>query len=83
MIFAVPVSNVEVTVVLASRVTLQVFKPVQSPDHPAKVVPAAGAAVNTTCFPLAKVAAQVPGQLIPAGLLVTEPVPVPVLCTVS
>jgi hypothetical protein len=32
---------------------------------------------------LAKLAAQVFGQLIPVGLLVTVPVPVPALCTVS
>jgi hypothetical protein len=32
---------------------------------------------------LGKSAVQVPGQSIPAGLLVTVPVPVPVLCTVT
>jgi hypothetical protein len=74
---------VGVTVVLASTVRLHVPIPVQRPDHPAKVTPAAGSAVNTTCFPLAKLALQVPGQLIPAGLLVTVPTPVPALCTVS
>jgi hypothetical protein len=80
---AVPAWNVGVTVVLASRVSAQVPLPVQRPDHPAKVVPAAGAAVNTTCVPLGKSAEQVPGQSIPAGLLVTVPVPVPVLCTAT
>lgn len=83
MIFAVPASNSGVTVVLASMVRSHVPKPVQRPDHPAKVVPAAGTAVNTTFFPLEKPAVQVCGQLIPEGLLVTVPVPVPALCTVS
>jgi hypothetical protein len=46
-------------------------------------VPAAATGVNTTGVPLAKVAEQVCGQLIPAGLLVTFPAPVPALCTVS
>jgi len=55
---------------------------VHRPDHPAKVVPVAGAAVNTTFDALVKLAAHVPGQLIPAGLLVTVPVPVPASCTV-
>jgi hypothetical protein len=55
---------------------------VQLPDHPAKVVPDSGAAVNTTAVPLGKLALQLPGQLIPAGLLVTVPVPVPALFTV-
>jgi len=77
VIFAVPVSKVGVTVVLPSRVRLQFPIPVQRPDHPAKVVPPAGTAVNTTCVPFSKPAAQVPGQSIPAGLLVTVPEPVP------
>jgi hypothetical protein len=56
---------------------------VQAPDHPAKVSPELGVAVNTTAAPLEKLAVQVPGQLIPAGLLVTVPAPVPALFTVS
>jgi hypothetical protein len=46
-------------------------------------VPAAGAAVNTTAVPLVKLAVQSCGQSIPAGALVTVPVPVPALVTVS
>jgi hypothetical protein len=80
---AVPTENVGVTVVLASRVTVQVPLPVQVPDHPEKVVPVEGTAVNTTLAPLVKSAVQVPGQSIPAGLLVTVPEPLPVLSTVS
>jgi hypothetical protein len=81
--FAVPFSNVGVTVVLASSVNRHVPVPVHRPDHPAKVAPASGAAVNTTAVPLGKPAVQLPGQSIPAGVLVTVPAPVPALVTVS
>jgi hypothetical protein len=50
-----------------------------APLHPAKVVPAAGVAVSVTSVPLLNEAEQVPPQLIPAGLLVTVPLPLPVL----
>jgi hypothetical protein len=72
-----------VTAVLAAIVRLQFVKPVQAPDHPANVLPEAAVDVNTTAAPLEKLAVQVPGQLIPAGLLVTVPPPVPALTTVS
>src|SRR5579871_3960032 len=53
------------------------------PVHPPKPKPAAGVAVSVTCgFPV-KLAEQVPGQLIPAGLLVIVPVPAPATFTVS
>jgi len=48
-----------------------------------KVEPAAGAAVRVTVVPLVKLAEQVAPQLMPAGALVTVPVPVPALETVS
>ena len=80
---AVPSSNVDVTVVLPAKVMSHVFRPVHGPDHPANVVPASGVAVNSTAVPLAKVAVQVCGQLIPAGELVTVPLPVPTSFTVS
>jgi len=58
--------------------TVQVVAvPVQAPDQPVKLEPAAGAAVSVTDVPLLKLAEQVLPQLIPAGLLVTVPVPVP------
>ena len=74
--------NVAVTLVLALTVTVQVAVPVQAPDQPAKVEPEEGVAVRVTEVPLLKVAAQVEPQLIPAGVLVTVPVPVPAGVTV-
>src|SRR5579863_1658883 len=58
-------------------VTVQVPAPVQAPLQPAKVEPAFGVAVNVTLVPEEKFAAQVAGQLIPAGLLITVPAPLP------
>src|SRR5437016_3604331 len=76
--------NVAVTVVAAETVTMQGPVPAQPPPvQPAKEEPAAGAAVRVTAVPLGKLAAQVAPQLMPAGALVTVPVPVPALETVS
>jgi hypothetical protein len=75
--------NVAVTDAAAVTVTLQVSVPVQAPAQPAKVEFAFGAAVSATTAPLVKLALHVAPQLIPAGLLVTVPAPVPALCTVS
>jgi len=76
--------NVAVTVVAALRVTVQAPGPEQPPPlQPLKVEPAAGAAVSVTAVPLAKLAAQVAPQVMPAGLLVTVPAPVPALETAS
>src|SRR3989441_11410917 len=70
--------KVAVTVVAAESVTVQAPVPEQPPPlQPAKVEPAAGAAVSVTAVPLAKLAAQGAPQLIPAGGLVTVPLPVP------
>src|SRR5439155_14989 len=75
--------KVAVTVVAAEIVTVQAPVPEQPPPlQPVKVEPAAGAAVSVTAVPLAKLAEQVAPQVIPAGLLVTVPVPVPALETV-
>src|SRR5216117_4037851 len=76
--------NVAVTVVAALTVTVQAPGPEQPPPlQPLKVEPAPGAAVSVTAVPLAKLAAQVAPQVMPAGLLVTVPAPVPALETVS
>ena len=66
----------------ADIVTVQVPVPVQSPLQPVNTEPASGVAVNATEVPSAKSAAQVAPQVIPAGALVTVPVPVPALVTV-
>ena len=77
-------ANVAVTVVAPLSVTVQVPVPEQPPPlQPVKVEPAVGAAVNVTAVPLANAAEHVGPQVIPVGLLVTVPVPAPVLVTVS
>jgi hypothetical protein len=77
-------ANVAVTVVAAFSVTVQVPVPEQPPPlQPEKVEPAAGVAVKVTAVPLAYAAMHVAPQEIPAGLLVTVPIPEPVLFTVS
>src|SRR2546426_6728191 len=53
------------------------------PLQPLKMEPAAGAAVKVTAVPLEYAAAQVAPHEIPAGLLVTGPLPAPLLLTVS
>ena len=75
--------NVAVTEVLAVRVTAHVLVPVQAPDQPTNVEPALGAAVSVTVVPLAKLALHVVPQLMPEGLLVIVPAPVPPSWTVS
>lgn len=49
--------------------------PLQAPLKPEKVNPAAGVALRLTVVPGVKLAAQFVGQLIPAGALVTVPLP--------
>src|SRR5262245_23485840 len=66
------------TVVFAVRVRVQVPVPVQPPPvQPSKMEPVAGVAVRVTGVPLSKDAEQVVPQLIPGGLEVTAPMPVP------
>src|SRR3984885_746962 len=68
-----------VTVVFAATVTTQGSMPTQPPpDHPAKVELLAATAGSVTWVPPAKLAEQVVPQLIPDGLLVTVPEPLPV-----
>ena len=65
-------------------VTVQVPVPLHPPPlQPAKVDAPLGVAVRVTTVPLVKPALQVAPQLMPAGLLVTVPVPVPLLVTVK
>lgn len=77
--------NVAVTMVATPTVwTMQVPVPEQPPPlQPLNVEPVAGMAVKVTALPLANAAEHVAPQEIPAGLLVTLPVPAPVGLTVS
>jgi len=54
-----------------------------SPVHPSNVEPADGDAVSATPVPDVNPALHVAPQLMPAGLLVTVPLPVPALVIVS
>ena len=72
------------TVVAALMVTVHVLVPLHPPPlQPANVAPGSATAVSTTDAPDVKLAMQVVPQLIPAGALVTVPVPLPVAATVS
>jgi hypothetical protein len=64
-------------------VTVHVDVPLHPPDHPPKVALDAGAAVSVTTVPAEKPATQVVPQLMPEGLLVMVPPPVPEGVTVS
>jgi hypothetical protein len=71
------------TEVSLANVRLQGAVPEQAPVHPAKVESALGFAFNVTDVPVAKLALHVSPQLMPAGALVTVPVPPPEVVTVS
>src|ERR1700758_2509791 len=68
--------NVAVTDSSELIVTAHVPVPEQPPpDQPAKLDPAAAAAVNVTCVPAVKLCEQLPGQLIPEPVTLPDPVP--------
>jgi hypothetical protein len=77
-------AKVAVTLRAALIVTVQVLAvPEQPPPlQPEKVEPAAGAAVRVTAVPDVKEVEQVAPQAMPAGLLVTVPLPAPALVSV-
>ena len=76
--------NVAVTARAALIVTLQAPVPVQPlPLQPAKVALPVGTAVSVTAVPLVYEATHVAPHAMPAGALVTIPLPVPELVTVS
>jgi len=78
------VLKVALTVTLLLIWTVQVPVPVQPPPlQPAKTDPAAGTAVSVTVVPPENDREQVVPQLMPLGLLVTLPLPVPFLGTWS
>ena len=71
------------TACAALIVTTQVPVPLHpAPLHPLNVDPLADVAVKVTCVPPANEALHVAPQSMPAGLLVTVPLPVPVFVTV-
>src|SRR5260221_4792044 len=71
------VSNAAVTLVAASIVTRHAPIPLHAPLQPANADPSAGAANSATEAAGEKFSVQVAPQLIPAGLEVTLPLPVP------
>jgi hypothetical protein len=76
--------KVAVTCWLALSVTTQGPVPLHpAPLHPAKDEPVSDFALRVTEVPKAKLALQAWPQLIPGGMLVTLPVPVPLRATVS
>lgn len=75
--------KVAVTLALLARATVQGAVPVQAPVQPAKDEPDAGEAVKITLVFSLKVALHVEPQSMPAGVLVTVPVPEPVSVTES
>ena len=72
-----------VTLLAALIVTTHDHVPVQLPLQPAKTDPEVAVAVRVTAVPSPKLALQVEPQLMPAGVEVTVPDPVPALVTVS
>ena len=79
----VSAANVAVTEVAPLTVTVQLPVPEQPPLQPVKLEPALATAVKVTCSPELNDAEQVAPQAMPAGKLVTVPVPVPADVTVS
>jgi hypothetical protein len=77
------VVNAADTLSVALIVTEQPPLPLQAPLQPMKLMPWVGVAVSVTGVPLVKLALHVDGQLIPAGLLTTVPLPVKLTASVK
>ena len=73
--------KVAVTDSAALMVTVHAPVPEQTPLQAVRAEPEAGVAVKSTVIPRGKLAEQVPGQFMPAGLLVTVPAPLPATVT--
>jgi hypothetical protein len=69
--------------VLESKVMLQFALPLQAPAQDVKASLLPGVSLSVTGVLGGKVKLQVVGQLIPAGLLVTVPAPLPAIDTVN
>jgi len=77
-------SNRAETATALAKVTTHAFVPLQPPPtHPMKVEPGDALAVSVTGVSAGNTDEQVAPQLIPAGLLLTVPPPVPTRLTVS
>ena len=74
--------KVAVTARAAVIVTVQLPAPTQLPPQPTKVEPEAGAAVKVTTVLMVNDAEHVAPHAMPAGVLVTVPLPAPALVTV-
>ena len=77
----VPRVKLAVTDLAAVMLTVQLPLPEQAPDQPVKVEPAEGETVRVTEVPFWYVSEQSPPQLMPPGLEVTAPEPLPDLET--
>jgi hypothetical protein len=75
--------KVAVTELGAFKVTLQVVFPVHAPPQPPKPLFVPDVSLKVICVLWGKLAEHVVGQLMPAGLLVTVPVPAPSKLTVK
>lgn len=75
--------NAAPTEVFALSVTVQVPVPLQAPDHPLNDESESEAALSETEVPALNEAEHVPGQVMPLGVLIIEPLPVPDVTTVS
>ena len=75
-------AKVAVTDVAAVMLTVQVPVPLHAPDQPENIELAFGAAVSTTLVAYVNDATQALPQLMPVGVEVTVPVPVPAFPTV-
>jgi hypothetical protein len=64
-------------------VTVHALSPAHAPAQPAKKDPSLAVAVSFTFVPELKLAVHVTPQLMPAGLLVTCPLPLPANVTLN
>jgi hypothetical protein len=76
-------ANAAFTALSPSSVIVQLPVPEQAPDQPVNVEPLSAVAVTVTLVPRGNEAEQAPPHVIPAGLLVTVPAPLPPVLTVS
>jgi hypothetical protein len=68
--------------VFVATVTVHVLSPLHAPPHPMNIELLLGEAASTTSVPTLKLAPHVGWQLMPEGVLLMVPAPVPVGCTV-